>query len=79
MITRVNTERKVTSEVLISATIIVILGAMWQILCKRISSEELFITSHKCMKTDQRTGLFCLLGWWGLGSSGEVKNIQRLF
>ena len=79
MITGVNTERKVTPEVLISATITLILGATWQILYKHICSVELCITSHKCMKTDQRTGLFCLLGWWGLWGGGKVKNMQQLF
>lgn len=79
MITGVNIERKVTPEVLISATITLVLGAMWQILCKHVSSVELCIISHKCMKTDQRTGLFCLLGWGGLGGRGEVKDMRQLF
>lgn len=65
VITGVNTERKVTPEVLISTTITLILGAMLQILCKRISSVELCITSHKCMKTDQRKELGYFVGLVG--------------
>jgi len=46
MIRVINTERKVTPEVLISATINLTWGAMWQILCKHTSSVKFCITSY---------------------------------
>lgn len=72
--TRVRAKEKVTPD---SATLI--LEVVCQTLCKHISSVELCTSSHKCMKADQRTGLFSSVDQWGLQGRREVKNMQHLF